>query len=232
MSKPIAVVTGGGTGIGRAIAEIFDTSGMRVVCLGMEADADLGEQFNFKKVDVTSEAAVKEALSKLERIDVVVNGAGIILHEGAEFTAEGFRKVVDVNLTGSHIVSMAARQRLAASKGAIVNVASMWSYFGSPRNPAYSASKAGITALTRSHAVAFAAEGIRINAVAPGWVATRLSAGALNDPERSTAILARLPLKRWGKPADIARAVRFLCSEDASYITGVVLPVDGGFGIA
>ncbi|MFC7518050.1 SDR family NAD(P)-dependent oxidoreductase [Herbaspirillum sp. GCM10030257] len=232
MSKGVAVVTGGGTGIGRAVAELFHASGMQVVCLGMDADADLPEQLNFRKVDVTSEMAVEEELSHLERIDVVVNGAGIILHEGREFTAEGFRKVVDVNLSGSNIVSLVARQRLAKAKGAIVNVASMWSYFGSPRNPGYAASKAAITALTRSHAVAFAEEGIRVNAVAPGWVTTKLASGAINDPVRSAAILSRLPLKRWGRPIDVARAVRFLCSEDASYITGVVLPIDGGFGIA
>jgi NAD(P)-dependent dehydrogenase (short-subunit alcohol dehydrogenase family) len=232
MNKRNAVVTGGGTGIGRAVAELLDASGMNVTCLGMEADGNLSPQLHFKRVDVTDEEAVGAALSELERIDVVVNGAGIILHEGKEFTGDGFRKVLDVNLSGTHIVSMAARERLAASRGSIVNIASMWSYFGSPRNPSYSASKAGIAGLTRSHAAAFAAEGIRVNAVAPGWVATRLSAGALNDPERSAAIMARLPLKRWGMPEDIARAVRFLCSEDASYITGVVLPVDGGFGIA
>ncbi|OWW19012.1 SDR family NAD(P)-dependent oxidoreductase [Noviherbaspirillum denitrificans] len=232
MSKRIAIITGGGTGIGRASAEAFAASGMRVVCLGMDADGDLGEGLEFRKLDVTSEEAVRAALAGLERIDVVVNGAGIILHEGKEFSADGFRKVLDVNLTGAHIVSMVARERLAASKGAIVNVASMWSQFGSPRNPSYSASKAGITALTRSHAVALAEEGIRVNAVAPGWIRTKLSSGALDNPERATAIMARLPMKRWGKPEDVARAVRFLCSDDASYITGVVLPVDGGFGIA
>lgn len=232
MSKRIAIITGGGTGIGRASAEAFSAAGMRAICLGMDKDDDLGGELEFRKVDVTSEEAVSAVLRDLERIDVVVNGAGIILHEEREFTTDGFRKVLDVNLTGSHIVSMVARERLAASKGAIVNVASMWSQFGSPRNPSYSASKAGITALTRSHAVALAPEGIRVNAVAPGWIRTKLSAGALDNPERSTAIMARLPMKRWGQPEDVARAVRFLCSEDASYITGVVLPVDGGFGVA
>lgn len=232
MSKRTAVITGGGTGIGRASAEALAAAGMRVVCVGMDADDDLGKQMEFRKLDVTSEEAVASALADLERIDVVVNGAGVILHEGKEFTAAGFRKVIDVNLTGAHIVSMEARERLSVSNGAIVNVASMWSQFGSPRNPSYSASKAGITALTRSHAVAWASEGIRVNAVAPGWIRTKLSAGALDNPERSAAIMARLPMQRWGQPEDVARAVRFLCSEDAAYITGVVLPVDGGFGIA
>jgi NAD(P)-dependent dehydrogenase (short-subunit alcohol dehydrogenase family) len=117
-------------------------------------------------------------------------------------------------------------------RGAVVNVASMWSQFGSPRNPAYSASKGAINSLTRSHAVAFAPDGVRVNAVAPGWVDTRLASGAIHNPERAAAILARIPIGRWGQPQDIARVVRFLFSADAAYVTGVVLPVDGGFGIA
>ena len=102
---------------------------------------------------------------------------------------------------------------------------------GSPRNPAYAASKGAVVQITRSHAVAFAGEGIRVNAVAPGWIDTRLAAGAIRNPERSAAIMARIPLGRWGTPSDVADVVAFLVSDQARYVTGAVLAVDGGYGI-
>ncbi|WP_420991568.1 SDR family NAD(P)-dependent oxidoreductase [Cupriavidus sp. 30B13] len=232
MEQGVAVVTGGGTGIGRAIAEELHAAGMRVVCLGMDADADLPDGLAFRQLDVTSAEAARAATADLETVAVLVNAAGIIRHEGREFTPEGFRAVVDVNLNGSQILTSVLQERLVRARGSVVNIASMWSYFGSANNPAYAASKAGILGLTRSYAAALAPHGVRVNAVAPGWIRTRLSAGALDNPERSAAIMARLPMRRWGAPRDVARVVRFLCSEDAGYVTGVILPVDGGFGIA
>ncbi|MGO4813384.1 SDR family NAD(P)-dependent oxidoreductase [Cupriavidus sp. 2MCAB6] len=232
MEQRVAVVTGGGTGIGRAIAEELNAAGMRVVCLGMDTDPDLPDALTYRKLDVTSVEAVRAVTEDLDDVSVLVNAAGIIRHEGKEFTPEGFRAVVDVNLNGSQILTSVLQERLVRAQGAVVNVASMWSYFGSANNPAYAASKAGILGLTRSYAVALAPHGVRVNAVAPGWIRTRLSAGALDNPERSTAIMARLPMRRWGTPGDVARVTRFLCSEDAQYVTGVILPVDGGFGIA
>lgn len=232
MSQRIAVVTGGGTGIGRAIAELFASDGLRVVCLGMDADEDLPATLEFRSGDVTDVAAMRDATADLDAVAVLVNAAGIILHERKEFTPEGFRKVVDVNLNGSQSMISVLEERLIAARAAVVNVASMWSYFGSPSNPAYTASKAGVLGLTRAYAAAWAPRGVRVNAVAPGWIRTRLSSGALDNPERSAAIMARLPMQRWGTPGDVARVTRFLCSDDAAYVTGVILPVDGGFGIA
>ncbi|WP_180863133.1 SDR family NAD(P)-dependent oxidoreductase [Cupriavidus pauculus] len=232
MSQRIAVVTGGGTGIGRAIAELFAADGLRVVCLGMDADGDLPSTLEFRRGDVTDAAAMRDATADLDAVSVLVNAAGIILHERKEFTPEGFRKVVDVNLNGSQCLISVLEQRLVAARGAVVNVASMWSYFGSPNNPAYTASKAGVLGLTRAYAVALAPQGVRVNAVAPGWIRTRLSAGALDNPERSAAIMARIPMQRWGTTHDVARVVRLLCTEDTAYVTGVIVPVDGGFGIA
>ncbi|MEI6000739.1 SDR family oxidoreductase [Paraburkholderia bengalensis] len=227
----VAVVTGGGTGIGRAVAEYLAQTGT-VVALGIDVDDDLPKSVTFRKADVTSSEQVASALADLDEIDYLVNCAGIILHEGREFAPEGFRRVVDINLCGSQILIDVTCERLARRRGAIVNVASMWSFFGSKNNPAYAASKAGVLGLTRSYAVALAEQGVRVNAIAPGWIRTRLSSGALDNPERSTAIMARLPLKRWGEPMDVARVVGFLCSPAAEYVTGAVLPVDGGFGIA
>lgn len=228
----VAVVTGGGTGIGRAGAEKLLGAGFRVICCGLDMEDGWPDGLEFVRLDVTDDRAVTEFARGFPAVSALVNSAGIILHEAREFTPEGFRKVIEVNLVSAHLVTLALRPALAAAKGAVVNVASMWSFFGSARNPGYAASKGAVVQLTRSHAVAFASEGIRVNAVAPGWIDTRLAAGALNDPERSRAILARLPLGRWGTPADVADVMAFLLSNDARYVTGVVLPVDGGYGIA
>jgi NAD(P)-dependent dehydrogenase (short-subunit alcohol dehydrogenase family) len=227
----VAVITGGGSGIGRACAEALAARGYRAVCCGLDRDDDAPGQLEFVRLDVTDERAVGEFAAGLPRVAALVNCAGMILHEGREFSAEGFRRVIDVNLVGTQLVTVALRSALAAARGSVVNLASVWSFFGSPRNPAYAASKGAVVQITRSHAVAFAAEGIRVNAVAPGWIDTRLAAGAIRNPERSVAIMARIPLARWGTPADVADVVAFLVSDQARYVTGAVLAVDGGYGI-
>jgi NAD(P)-dependent dehydrogenase (short-subunit alcohol dehydrogenase family) len=179
-------------------------------------------------LDVTDSAAVESFVGRWDALDAVVNCAGII-RRGAEFDPATFAAVVDVNLTGTMRVCTAARPKLAARRGAIVNTASMLSYFGSGYVPGYSASKGGVAQLTRSLAIAYAPDGIRVNAVAPGWITTPLTDALRADASRSAAILARTPLGRWGEPEDIAGPVLFLCSPAAAFVTGVVLPVDGGY---
>jgi NAD(P)-dependent dehydrogenase (short-subunit alcohol dehydrogenase family) len=231
-SSNTAVVIGGGTGIGRACAEVLAEQGWRVHCAGRDEDADWPAALSFETLDVTDAAAVEAMAARFPALQALVNSAGIILHEGREFDADGFRRVIDVNLMGTERASVAFRDALAAGKGAIVNVASVWSAFGSGRNPAYSASKGAVVSLTRSHAVAFAPQGIRVNAVAPGWIVTRLSSGARNDPARNEAITRRIPMGRWGEPREVGEVVAFLVSDAARYVNGVVLPVDGGYCVA
>lgn len=230
--RKLALVTGGGTGIGLACAQELHAQGWRVICAGLDRQDEWPEGIEFQKLDVTNQAAIDDLLGGIEYLDALVNGAGVILHNEAELTPEGFNRVIDINLNAVNRMTLAALAALKKAHGAVVNVASMWSQFGSPRNPGYSASKGAINSLTRSHAVAFAPFGVRVNAVAPGWIDTRLASGAIHNPDRSGAILARIPMGRWGDPKDVAKVVKFLFSPDAAYVTGVVLPVDGGFGIA
>jgi len=164
----------------------------------------------------------------LTSLDVLVNSAGVI-RRAEEFDPEVFARVLDINLTGTMRMCVAARPMLAASHGCIVNVASMLSFFGGARVPAYSASKGGIAQLTKSLALAWAADQIRVNAVAPGWIATPLTQSLQDDPARSAGLLGRTAMGRWGKPEEVAGPVLFLCSEAASFITGSILTVDGGY---
>ncbi|PWL18605.1 2-deoxy-D-gluconate 3-dehydrogenase [Falsochrobactrum shanghaiense] len=226
-----ALVTGATTGIGAGVAQGLARLGANVTAVGLGADqarAQDGSAISFRELDVCDEAGVQALVDSLDRIDIVVNCAGVIRrHE--EHQLDVFEKVLAINLTGTMRVSTAARAKLAESKGAIVNTASMLSFFGGGLVPAYSASKGGVAQLTKSLAIAYAPDGIRVNAVAPGWIATLLTQALQDDPARSGPILERTPMKRWGKPEDIAGAVAFLCSPAAAFITGIVMPVDGGY---
>jgi len=134
--EKVAVITGGGSGIGRACAEALAARGYRTVCCGLDRDDDAPPELEFVRLDVTDERAVGEFAANLPRVAALVNCAGMILHEGREFSAEGFRRVIDVNLVGTQLVTVALRNALAAARGSVVNLASVWSFFGSPRNPA------------------------------------------------------------------------------------------------
>lgn len=228
-----AAITGGARGIGWGIANSMLKAGYAVTVTGLtqgEVDSvPVDENLEAVKLDVTSDAEVKTFISRFDSLDVLVNCAGI-LKRGAEYDIETFKMVLDVNLTGTMRMCVAARPILArTNNAAIVNTASMLSYFGGPLVPAYAASKGGVVQLTKSLAVAWASEGIRVNAIAPGWITTELTRGITNDDARSAAILARTPLKRWGEPSDIGGSVVYLCSEVARFVTGIVLPIDGGY---
>ena len=176
---------------------------------------------------------ISAAIATLDRLDVLVNAAGMILREGKEFEAENFAHVIDVNLNGTMRMCLGARDLLLASRGCVINIASMLSFFGSGYAPAYMpASKGGVAQLTKSLAIAWAPHAVRVNAIAPGWIETGLTVPLVAEPAKCDAIVNRTPLNRWGQPAYVAGAALFLASPAAAFITGVILPVDGGYSIA
>lgn len=234
-SGKTALVTGGTSGIGAAASIAFKRAGARVVACGFTpqelaaARDDSGfSGIEIVSLDVRDKAAVDALVGGLDSLDAVVNSAGMILRE-AEHDPEVFDQVLDVNVSGGMRVCAAARPLLAKSKGSIVFIASVMSFFGGPKQPAYSASKGAVRNLTMSLGCAYAADGIRVNAVAPGWVVTNLSKGARENPERNAMIMSRTPMGRWAEAAEIADPILFLCSDAARYMTGTVMQVDGGY---
>ncbi len=229
------LVSGGTSGIGAGISQAFRDRGDSVIAVGLAspelevaAKDPAFRDIDLQPLDVSDQQAVDAFCASLTRLDVLVNCAGMI-RRLAEYEMPTFLKVLDVNLAGTMRLCVACKDLLAQRGGAIVNTASMLSFFGGPLVPAYSASKGGVMQLTKSLAVAWAKEGIRVNAVAPGWIATPLTQALQDDAARSQVILDRTPMARWGTPADVAKAVLFLSSDQADFITGAILPVDGGY---
>ena len=227
-----ALVTGGTRGIGAGVARSLASAGWSVVAASVsQAEIDAfepqdGIQTQF--LDVTDQASVDTVFNDFNRLDALVNCAGI-LSRGKEYEIDVFAKVLEVNLTGTMRCCLAAYPLLAKNAGAIVNTASMLSTFGGPLVPAYSASKGGVAQLTKSLAGKWAENGIRVNAIAPGWIQTEMTRGLRDDPERTAGIMSRTPMKRWGKPEDVGSLVRWLVSEEADFVTGAIYPIDGGY---
>jgi len=229
-----ALITGANTGIGQAIAVAMGRAGARVICAGRSSCAEtLGmiENGTEMQLDFSDPMAARDAFSG-EQVDILVNNAGIIRREDSvDFTETDWDDVIDVNLKAVFFTCQAfARAALARdSGGKIVNIASLLSFQGGIRVPSYTASKHGVAGLTKILANEWAAKGVNVNAIAPGYIETNNTEALRADPERNKAILERIPAGRWGHADDIGEAAVFLSSPAANYIHGTVLNVDGGW---
>jgi len=228
--RNVLVVGASRGGIGAAIAAGFADCGASVRITGVEPEPIAADQgrYPYMQLDIADPEAVQRLGQDIPVLDVLVNCAGIARRD-EEYNPAVFLRVLDVNLRGLLHLANAFKRHLVASQGAMINIASMYSTFGSPRVPAYGASKAGVTQLTKSLALAWAAEGVRVNAIAPGFIVTEQTARARADATHYQRVLDRTPAGRWGQPTDIVGPALFLASPAAAFVTGAVLPVDGGY---
>ena len=222
-----ALVTGGTSGIGRAIASELARNGCQVTATGLtdnELDAFDARSLPIetRQLDVSDAKAVERLAASIDPLDILVNAAGTIRREGREHSPDDFAAVVDVNLNGTMRMCSACLPLLKRSRGCVLNIASMLSFFGSGKAPAYSASKGGVAQLTKSLAIAWAEHDIRVNAIAPGWIQTPLTQPLADDPAISKSLIDRTPMKRWGKPEDVVGPALFLWQfQDRTPINGV-----------
>lgn len=242
--RKIAIVTGGSSGLGLAIAEKFVRNNISVVIIGRdkkkleEARNNIGDYCKTEPFDLTRldkiPGLVRDIQERHKHIDILVNTAGIHMKKDLfEVTDEDFQKVIHTNLTSIFTLSReTARVMAVEKKGCIINISSMAAHYGIPGVVAYTAAKTGIEGMTRAFAVELSEFDIRVNCIVPGFIHTPMSETALkNDPERKKRIISRTPMRKLGSPEDVANAAFFLVSEDAGYMTGTIIPVDGGNSI-
>ncbi|MDQ0393258.1 SDR family NAD(P)-dependent oxidoreductase [Labrys monachus] len=225
----VLVVGASRAGIGAAIADGFADAGATVTITGKEEQpiqSYLG-RYAYRQLDVADEEAVRTLAAETAGLDILVNCAGMADRD-TEWTHAGFKRVIDVNLVGMFNLANAFRPHLARSRGAVVAIASMYSLMGSPFVPAYGASKAALAQLVQTLAIAWAADGIRVNAIAPGFIVTEQTTRARADAVHYNRVLDRTPMARWGEPGDLVGPALFLASDHARFVTGILMPVDGG----
>ena len=238
----VALVTGANTGLGQGIALALAQAGADIAAAGIQAPTEteekvkaLGRRFVAIEANLISIAPVQrildETLAGLGRLDILVNNAGLIRRADAvDFSEQDWDDVMNVNIKSAFFMAQAAgRHMIAKGSGKIINIASMLSFQGGIRVPSYTASKSGIAGLTRLLANEWAAQGINVNAIAPGYFATNNTAALQADARRNAEILARIPSGRWGNPQDLGGAAVFLASRASDYVHGIILPVDGGW---
>jgi 2-deoxy-D-gluconate 3-dehydrogenase len=242
LSCKVALVTGANTGIGQAIAVALATAGADIAVVGRSACDETvaliettGRRASYIAADLSSVAPVQQivdaAIGTLGGLDVLVNNAGIIRRaDSVDFTEDDWDAVIDTNLKSLFFLCQAAgRHMIAQGSGKIINIASMLSFQGGIRVPSYTASKSGVAGLTKLLANEWAAKGINVNAIAPGYIATNNTAALQSDEARNRSIMERIPAGRWGQPDDIGGAAIFLASRASDYVNGHILAVDGGW---
>ncbi len=239
-----ALVTGGASGLGKAMAKTFADAGIFTIIAGrneeklQKATKEIGKNSAYEVLDINNLSLLPEFVNNVVKfygkLDILVNNAGIHLKKDAlETTDEEFQSVIQTNQNAVFTLSREVAKHMKINeKGAILNISSMASQYGIPKVIAYSASKTAVEGMTRALAAEWSPYGIRVNCIAPGFIYSEMTASALDsDPERKNKVFSRTPMKRMGQPEEIASAALFLVSDAASYITGVVLPVDGGNSI-
>lgn len=228
--EKVVLVSGGTSGIGQSTAEFFARHGAKVVAIGLgahETKVAPGVDLDLREVNVTDDEALKKVIGSLDRLDILVPAAGGTMGD-KEVEWEAFNQVLSVQLQAVYRLINLSYPLLAKQGGSIINIASMFSFFGGGKLVAYAAAKGGIVQLTKSLAEAYAPDNIRVNAVAPGWIATPLLE-KIDDQAKRDRLLSRTPMKRFGTAEEVSKAIAFLASDAASFISGVVLPVDGGY---
>ena len=224
------LISGGCGGIGSAFATAFLASGARVTVTDLKPPAPelTAAGAVFEPLDVTSDDAVSTLAGKIDTLHVLLHCAGRLIR-GEEHKPEVFRDIVDIHLFGNVRLAAAFRPHLKATRGCMINIASMYSYFGAPQIPAYASAKTAVVGLTKSLALAYQEDGIRVNAIAPGWIRTDISRGGRENTEFNDRLMQRLPNKRWAEPDELAGTALFLASPASALINGVTIPVDGGY---
>ncbi|WP_417515860.1 SDR family NAD(P)-dependent oxidoreductase [Minwuia sp.] len=229
------LITGGTNGMGNAMAHGFRRLGAAVTVTGTKPrdayDSDL-HGLDVRQFDAGDPDQVERLIDSIEALDVLINNGAMVLYRGQEFEMESFRRVMEVNLNAVMRLCTGFRPKLAKRRGAIVNIASLAAFGAVRGNPAYGASKAGVVNLTKTLAVAFAKDGIRVNGLAPGYVKTNITEVSHTNDAISDAIVKQTPMRRWGEPEDMVGPVLFLASNDiAGFVTGQTITADGGYAL-
>lgn len=233
-SNFVALVTGGTSGIGLGIARTYQNAGAKVLITGTKSAAteyaeDLSD-FQYFQTIMEDVRSIDSLIADIGQVDILVNNAGTAIRAPESHTPIGFERNIAINLNSVYRMSHGFLNKLKTRPGSIINIASMTSYAASPRVPAYGASKAAIVQLTKTLSTLYAEYGIRVNAIAPGWIETPMTIPVRSDENINRPIVERTPMGRWGKPEEIAGAALFLSSPDAAgFVTGVTIPVDGGY---
>ncbi|MEM7057513.1 MAG: SDR family oxidoreductase [Pseudomonadota bacterium] len=229
MGQRIAIVTGGTSGIGAATSMILQDEGWQVIPTGFTDQELEASGPEARRLDVRDNDAVEALFAEFDELHGLVNAAGMSGIEREQTEIDWFQRIIDVNLTGTMRCCRAAKPALIAGGGSIVNIASILGLTGNRWSPAYAASKAGVVNLTRCLGAQWVAEGVRVNAVAPGYIETPMTLPVREDNQRVTTVMGRTPMNRFGVPEEIGHLIAFLLSDKASFITGSTHAADGGY---